>query len=273
MSRLGRGWMFAKMSLGVIKRDKEILVFPLLSLVCMGIVVAGFLFGAHITGNLASFASSDFGAITSPLGIASLFSGYFLLYLITIYFNVALVGCAMIRFEGGDPTVKDGFKTSNRNLKSILKWTLLTATVGVILRVIAKKFKGAGRIGTGIAGMAWSVATFFAVPVLVYERKSPLEIMRRSSDLFMRAWGEVVAGGLGIGVIFLLLGLVGVLPIVFTFVIGNLLIGFIVAIPYWLILVCVGSAADSALKAALYRYVTTGKVASGFTEETLSNPW
>ena len=31
VSSLSRGWMLAKMSLRVIKRDKEILVFPLIS--------------------------------------------------------------------------------------------------------------------------------------------------------------------------------------------------------------------------------------------------
>jgi len=179
----------------------------------------------------------------------------------------------MIRFEGGDPTVRDGFRISNQNLKSILMWTLLVATVGVILRVIEQKFKDFGRIVTGIAGVAWSVATFFAVPVLTYEKKPPLETIKRSAELFKRTWGEVIVGGLGIGVIFFLLGLAGVIPIILAFAFGSPLIGFIIALPYWLVLACVGSAADSALKAALYRYATKGKVAPGFAEETLSKPW
>jgi len=47
----------------------------------------------------------------------------------------------------------------------------------------------------------------------------------------------------------------------------------IIAISYWMVLVCIGSSADSALKAALYRYATMGKVAPGFTEETFRRPW
>ena len=131
MGRLRRGWELAKMSLGVIKKDKEILLFPLLSLVCMGIVVTGFIGGTFLAmGNLDSLVTGDIYSFTSPTGIAAVASAYFLLYFITVYFNVALIGCAMIRFEGGDPTVGDGFKISNRNLKSILGWTLLSATVG-----------------------------------------------------------------------------------------------------------------------------------------------
>ena len=273
MGSLSRGWMLAKMSLGVIKKDKEILVFPLISVVCTGIVAASFIFGAFMTGSLSSLASRDFSSLSSPIGIASLFSGYFLLYFITVYFNVALIGCATIRFEGGDPTVRDGFRTSNRNLKSILMWTLLAATVGVILRVIEQKVKDVGRIITGIVGLAWSVATFFAVPVLIYEKKPPLETIRRSAELFRRTWGEAIVGGLGIGLIFFLLGLAGVIPIILAVAVGSPLIGFVIALPYWLVLACVGSAADSALKAALYRYATKGKAAPGFGEETLSKPW
>lgn len=273
MGTLSRGWMLAKMSLGVVKKDKEILVFPLISVACMGIVAASFIWGAFITGSFASFTSRDFSPLTSPIGIASIFSGYFLLYFVTVYFNVALIGSAMIRFEGGDPTVKDGFRASNQNLKYILMWALLAATVGVILRVIEQKFKDIGRIVTGIVGLAWSVATFFAVPVLIYEKKSPLEAVKRSAELFKQTWGEVIVGGLGIGVIFFLLGLAGVVPIVLAFAVGNPLVGFVIALSYWLVLACVGSAADSALKAALYRYVTKGEVAIGFAEETLSKPW
>jgi len=274
MGRLGRGWELAKMSLGVIKKDKEILIFPFLSLVCMGIVVTGFIGGTFLAmGNLDSLVTGDFYSLTSPTGIAAVASAYFLLYFITVYFNVAVIGCAMIRFEGGDPRVGDGFRISNRNLRSILKWTLIAATVGMILRVIEKKFKGIGGIIAGIAGMAWSVATFFAVPVFIYEKTSLRGAIARSARILKQTWGEMIAGGLGLGVIFLLLGLAGIVPLILGIVIGAPLIGFIIAISYWLVLVCIGSAADSALKVALYRYATTGKVAPGFTEETFRRPW
>ena len=274
MGRLGRGWKLAKMSLGVIKKDKEILIFPLLSLVCMGIVIASFIGGTFLMmGGLGSLVAGDFSPLTSPTGIALDALAYFLLYFITVYFNVALIGCAMIRFEGGDPTVGDGFRISNRNIKSILGWTLLSATVGVVLRVIEEKVKGIGGIIAGIAGMAWSVATFFAVPVLIYEKTSLFGAVKESARLLRRTWAEWITGGLGLGVIFLLLGLVGIVPLILGIVIGAPLIGFIMAISYWLVLVCIGSAADSALKAALYRYATTGKVTPGFTEEAFSRPW
>ena len=268
MGRLSRGWKLAKMSLGVIKKDKEILIFPLLSLICLGIIAASFIGGIFLLGSLDAFYS--------PLAIAALVVMYLLLYFFMVYFNVALIGCAMIRFEGGDPTVSDGFRTANRNLGAILKWAVVSAIVGMILRAIQSRFKLAGRVIAGIAGLAWGVATFFAVPVLIFEKTSVPGAVKRSAHLLKSTWGEMIIGGLGLGLILALLFLLGLIPVFVGLMIGGpsgLIVGLIIAIPYWLIIVCIGSAADSALRAALYRYATTGKVAPGFSREVLRKPW
>ena len=267
MGRLSRGWQLAKMSLGVIKKDKEILIFPLLSLVALGLIAASFIGGIFFTMGRDGFVS--------PLGIVLLAIMYLFLYFVMIYFNVAVIGCAMIRFEGGDPTVKDGFRTSNENFGAILKWAIISATVGMILRVIQSRLKLAGRVIAAIGGLAWSVATYFAVPVLIYEKTSVFGAVKRSAHLLRSTWGEMIVGGLGLAVIFLLLGFLGLIPIVVGAMVGGisgLIVGLIISLAYWLILACIGSAANSALHAALYRYATTGKVAPGFTEEVFKKP-
>lgn len=267
METLSRGWQLAKMSLGVVKKDKEILVFPLLSLIFTGIVSASFIGGIFFMGSLYAFKT--------PVGIAALGAMYIIDYFVIVYFNVAVIGCAMIRFEGEDPTVSDGFRTSNQNLGSIVKWAIVAGTVGIILRLIKSRAKLVGKIAI-IGGFAWSIATFFAVPVLIYEDKSLVESIKQSAHLLKNTWGETISGGLGLGLIFLLLGLLGTVPLILGIIIGgisDLIFGLIIAIPYWLILICVGSAADSTLHAALYRYAVTGKTASGFSKEFLTKPW
>jgi len=44
---------------------------------------------------------------------------------------------------------------------------LLSATVGLILRIIEDRSKWVGRIVAGLLGMAWTVASFMVVPVIV----------------------------------------------------------------------------------------------------------
>lgn len=256
------------MSLGVIKKDKEILVFPLLSLIASGIIAATFIGGVFLSGGFDAFRSSA--------GIGALGGMYIVLYFVSIYFNVAVIGCAMIRFEGGDPTVSDGFRISKQNLGSIVKWAVVAGTVGLVLRLIQSRAKLAGKILAAIGGLVWGVATVFVVPVLIYEDVSLFGSIKRSASILKDTWGETIVGGLGIQLIFVLLGLLGLVPVLLGGLIGGisgLIVGLIVAIPYWLTLACIGQAANSALHAALYRYAVTGKIASEFSKEVLTNPW
>ena len=90
-----------------------------------------------------------------------------------VYTNVAIVGCATIRLEGGDPTLKDGFRIANQNLGAIFGWAIISAIVGMIIRALKNiRFKDfpIGRIIGSIFGFAWTMITFFIIPVLIYEK-------------------------------------------------------------------------------------------------------
>lgn len=268
MGRISRGWKLTKMSFWVIKKDKEILIFPLLSMISLGIIAASFIGGIFLIGG--------FNAFTSPPGILALITMYLLLYFFGVYFNVAMIGCAMIRFEGGDTTVSDGFKTSNQNLGAILKWAMVSGTVGIILMIIQSRTKLAGRILASIAGVAWSVATYFAVPVLIFEESSVFGAVKRSAHLLKSTWGEMIVGGLGIGLIFFLLALPGILPLLIGFWlagISGLIIGLIISIIYWLFIAIISTAVSAIFHTALYRYAVTGKTAPGFPGELIGKPW
>ncbi len=263
MGRVGRGWELAKVSLRVIRKDKILLLFPVLSGVFILLIMASFVAGI--------FFSVGFTAVTNGeanlLSIVLAFLFYLVSYFISIYFNAAIIGCAMIRLNGGTPTLSDGFRTSNENLGRLFGWALLAATVGMILRAIQERVGFIGKIIVGIIGVAWSIATYFAVPVLVFEKVGPWTAVKRSGSILRRTWGEAAIGNLGLGAIFLLAGLAGILPILLGGLLGGvigLLVGLIVAFVYWVLLGVIASAAGAVLLAALYRYATTGKVGEDF---------
>src|SRR5947199_9696343 len=89
---------------------------------------------------------------------------YFVTFFVSIYFNAAVMGAAMIRLNGGDPTISDGLKVANENLRRIAGWALLSATVGLILRAIADRPGSIGRISARCAGAARTGITHPAVP-------------------------------------------------------------------------------------------------------------
>jgi hypothetical protein len=152
---------------------------------------------------------------------------------------------------------------------------LLAATVGVVLRSLEDKSKLLGRIAAGIFGTAWSLACYLVVPVLAAEGLGPSEALARSAELFTRTWGEQLSGGFSFGLIFTLLALPGVLFIYFATGMGQhaMLIGFGLAVAYWLLLSVVSSAAKGVFIAALYHYARTREATGGFSLDDLAGAW
>lgn len=141
-----------------------------------------------------------------------------------MYFNTALIGCATIRLEGGDPTLQDGLRIANENLRAIAGWALIAAIVGIILRALEERAEMLGKIVISLIGFAWTMATFFIVPVLIYEKLPVSKAIKRSAHVFKDTWGETFIGYFGLGAIFFLFALIGVIPIVLGLKVGGLVV-------------------------------------------------
>src|SRR5213594_3318508 len=261
--RLRIGWQLTKVSLSILRREKGLIVLPFLCLLTTGVAWILFFIGIFF---FAPTPTNPFGSVFFYAGLAVV---YFITFFVSIYFNAAVMGAAMIRLNGGDPTISDGLKVANQNLKRIAGWALVSATVGLVLRAIAERFGVIGRIVAGFAGVAWGIATYLVVPVLIFEKIGPWAAVKRSGSLLRQTWGEAAGGYLSLGGIIVLLALPALLAPLLGFLLGGvigLVVGLGIAVVYWLILGLVGSAAQSILVTALYRYATTGKLGFGFPE-------
>lgn len=259
MSRIGRGFQLFKETFGILKKDREMLLFPILSGVVTIIVVATFLVPLIFTG-LLSDASMSGG---SPLWYVLLFIFYFVSYFIVIYFNTALVSCALIRLDGRDPTFMDGIHAASSRIGKILSWTLIAATVGLILRLI----RGDGdnillSLASALVGAAWSLATFFVIPVIVVDDLGGFAAIQRSWKLFKSTWGETVVGSFSLGLIFIpavLLLFAGMLALIIGSVeVGVAVIG--ISLLLWVVSAVLYGALQGIFVAIMYRYATTGVV-------------
>lgn len=278
---IGRSWNLAKESLGVIRKDPELMLFPIVSFVA-GVVIAG------ILGTLA-FVTGGIGGdrAISALGIIFIFLFYFGTYFITIYFQVALVASVKLRLSGGNPTLGYGIGEANKRIGAVLSWAVIAAIVGLILRLLEaaarRNTSGWGRIIAQIvislAGMAWSLATFFVIPVIAYEGVGGFEAIKRSASIIKRRWGEAVVGQFGIGLVMWLLailiggvfGIVGILLLTGGGTIGTALgIVFIaVAVIGVLFIVALTATLQSVYTAALYEYATKGQTSAAFSKNLL----
>lgn len=247
--------------------DKELLVFPLLSGFACMLVLASFIAGVFATGSARSDKTYDDAMLW-----ALMFVYYFLNYFVIAYFNSALVACAMIRFQGGDPTVAVGMRAANARLPQILAWVLLAATVGVVLRVLQERFALLGRIVIALLGAAWTIATYFIVPVLVMEKLGPFDALRRSTMLMKQTWGESLVSHVGIGAATGLITFLGVLLIggastalaVATSSLGVLAAGGVLLVAFLVLAALVSSALTSIVLSALYLYAAEKKVPQAF---------
>ena len=128
----------------------------------------------------------------------SLIAAYPLTF-ISIYFSVALAEVLAGRLDGKETTTAEGFSAANKRIGLIAAWSLLACTVGLALRALEQRLPLAGRIAAWLFGMAWSLATIFAVPILAYEGLGPFETLKRSAQIFKRRWGTQIGGSIGIG--------------------------------------------------------------------------
>lgn len=271
MGRIGRGWQLTKVSLGVLNKDKEILLLPILSgifsvLVFGVIFIPGLLFYVfEETSDLFLFRSEEVSQLF-------LFLVYFLAYVamtfVIVYFNAAVIGCARVRLEGGDPTLGDGFRIASKKLPHLFVWALISGTVGLIFRAFRKRM----RLLSQLFEWAWGIVTFFVVPVILFENVSVTKSIGRSKDVITKTWGEAFVGRFGMGLLFILFGFLGlVFPIggYYLYPMTGLAVGIIVAFVYWMILLVIYSAANGVLTAALYRYASTGKIYSDYPAELM----
>lgn len=254
-------WSLVKASARVLSLDRELLIFPLLSGVASVLLMISYFGPIGLLGGWELLDSESGGY----LGSAIMFGFYLIQYFVVFFFNTALVGAALIRMEGGDPTVSDGMRIAWDKLPAILGYAAIAATVGMVLRTLAERLGFIGRMVVSALGIGWSLATFLAVPVLVTRDIGPIDVVKESATLFRRTWGEQVVGNFGMGWAGFVLAMSWTLMLVLGFVVaGSLGIGFLV--PPLVVVGILGYVALglflSALKgiytAALYRYASTG---------------
>jgi len=279
----GRSFELVKASYTVLRQDKELLVFPFLSTLGLIIVTILFMIPMAATGIFEAASTTTTAAdgttettITNAQAITAfifLFLFYLVTYTVIIFSNTALIGAALMRLRGEDPTVADGFRIARERMGAIIGYAAISATVGMILQAI----RGDGdnivaQIAASILGTAWNLITFLVVPVLVIENVGPIEAIKRSGTLLKRTWGENVVATFGMGIIQLL---------------AMLAVGAVVGLPMYLIASAIGStfvtviavaivvialaavalffsALNGIFQAALYNYATEGDAGEFF---------
>ncbi len=273
--RIAASFELAKSSWRVLKQDKQLIVFPVISgLGCLLVLIS---FAVPITAiqGWDFMKDVDEGPAQVPPWLYVVgFAFYFCNYFVIIFCNAALVSCALMRFGGHQPTVAAGFQAASSRLPQILAWALVSATIGIALKAVENVNEKVGRFISGLLGAAWTVMTYFVVPVLVVEKVGPFQAIGRSVQILRKTWGEALIGKIGLGLFLFLLSLPGILLIFFGVMVGvnQFAIGATLAVLgmiYLLISSAAGSALNGIYLSALYQFAEVREVPQGFDSAVL----
>jgi hypothetical protein len=253
-SRLGNGWTIAMSSFEVLKKNKQLIVLPILSGISMTLILGSFVLVFFLSGE-TDFLEQLPNHYGQAPAIALLFGFYLVNYFIIIFFNIALIHCTKRYLEGGEVNINEGLLFSVSRLGAIFSWAIVAATVGTILKVVQDNLGSIGKILISLIGVAWSILTFFVLPVIAYENVTPFQAIARSKDIVRQKWGEGLGAGFSFGLVYLL-GMVCILAI---FALGYLIhpvVGIVLAVLGVLLFSAIISAARSIFVSAIYHNVT-----------------
>jgi hypothetical protein len=262
-------------SLSILRSDKEIVLFPVLSTI-VSLVLFAILMGVFsLTGILnAQFEFAD-GSQLPFYGISFIF--YVASFFVVTYFRVGLTAVVYARLSGGDIDFKEGMSRANQISGKIFIWSLVAGTVGIILRIISDKSQWLGKLVAGLLGVGWSIATFFIAPTLLLDNVSVWQSVKNSGNVFRKTWGETLITSVSVG-LFTFVAIV--LTIVFYGVLGfvlseagaaffGLMIVFGLCLATILAIGVLSSCLSEIFKVALYSYARFGTIAQGFSPELI----
>ena len=204
--------------------------------------------------------------------------GVYVLSVVGFYFSVGLAACADMIFRGQEATVADGLAVARSRFAQICGWAAVSTAISVVMGALENQGGIGGQIAARLVGMAWSLVTFLAVPVIAIEGTGPFETLKRSASLFNARWGQQITGNIAIGgAVFLLGVLPAALLIVAGFarlVLGHASLGALLVVIGAIglaIALLVSSALSGIFGVALYRYALDGEAVGGFTAEELES--
>lgn len=281
MGSWDRSWTITQTSFSIMRKDAEMLWFPVLAgffslLFSVALLVPSFML------SLAEDAGGEH-FVVGPLQYVVLFVTYFGLSFIATFFNVCVVFTTRVRLSGGDATFMDSVKFALSKIHLIAGWSLVSASVGILLRAIDSIAERSGLVGKilltivrAVLASAWSIMTVFVVPAMVYRDLGPFDAIKESTDTLKRTWGEALTAYWGVG----LVSFVCALPfIAFTFGgfslisqsrgAGFALLGL--GVLGLLAVSLVFGVAGTVWRTVLYHWATTGTVPDGYDASALQS--
>ncbi len=253
-------------SMKVLNANKQLIIFPILSGISLLLVI-----GSCVVPFLAihgwDVKAVDINGNRAVMYLWT-FVFYIVNYFIVVFFNMALMHCARLYFEGEEVTVNKGLRFSVSRVGAIFAWAVFAATIGTLLKMIQDNLGWLGKILISLVGFVWSIATFFVIPIIAYENVGPYDALQKSAGMMKEKWGETIGANFSIG----LVNMVAVVPLaIVAFAVGamsNIIIGGGVFVLGMVLIFAISSALHSIFISAVYNNIN-GNLNDHFNQQML----
>jgi len=298
--KLQRSWQLFKGSVSVIRTHPKLLVFPIVTGLLTGAIALFFLAPVALVllapvwdvgGKLLAAAhgisflrpgTRAFGFQIQPLGTA-FFAGIYLLnmFLATMA-SVAFTHQILEALNGQPVSIRRGLVAACARWQSVFLWSLFAGVVGLVIRGLEKRFSLIGRLIAGLIGLAWSVASMFAISILARERTlaNPFSVLVKSAETIKRTWGETLVGYAGMQGVNLMVVSASILFWVavgaLSLVLHNPWLLVAGGLPWLLAIIAYAYVANIASRVylgALYLYAAEGLVPAQFDASMMNSGW
>jgi hypothetical protein len=255
LERISAGIDLAKTCFAVLRDEPVLMLVPLVMLLTSAAVIVPLLLLAGGPADpemhrvLAGIQAAGVGAVLSVVGCVG---------------SAVIVSAATARLQGLRPDLKASWAAVLPLVPRLAGLGLLIAAERAVTRALREN--AVGRWVAGFIDRAWDFATLMAVPAILFEGVGPLQSVKRSAELVRNRWGSQLTARavLHLGVFIL------AVPLLVVMVVLGAWYSPVVAVVMfcvWLVLVvCVSTALNAILSAAMYRFAVTGLVVPGFRE-------
>jgi hypothetical protein len=278
--RFKTGWLLFKQSVQVLRNNgklmRYVLMSLLLSLVLTLIFAAIFVADKNMLLKTASTSASG-SHLLKPAGFVVAIIYYILAFFIVNFYSAGLAANVLDLFRGSAKPYDHYIAAARSRWVPLFTFSVIEATIGLLLRAIAERSKLLGRIIISIVGVMWSLARLFVVPIIVTSDDNAVAAIKQSTKLLIATWGENLVGRVSFGVIALLAYLVLIPVSILLIILGSVGggVGIVTAVVLVVLLYAafaiLFSTAGSVLNTALFYYAQYHQIPAAFDPDLINS--
>jgi hypothetical protein len=254
--RFSRGLRLVGIGFTMARDEPGLLLVPVVAfLLQLAVAAVGFLV---VWPGLRTADAANGGTVhlTAADWLVAVVVGVALMF-ISVVSHATIIARVMARFHGQRITNSHALRAALTKAPHLLAWAFINYVVISVLRNISNRGILGLLVGT-LLRVGWLLASFFVVPVILFENRGAAASIKRSVELCRGRWGENIVGNSALGII----GFVAILADVAVAVLVGAVfapLGAIVGVLGLACILLVLTVASAAFNAALYWYAITNQ--------------